>query len=99
MTDSDQGGAHTAVLDGKHGPVLSLSTQRAHRHPRHIFCTPNRDMHDDPVIMPETGPRFRRVDKVDCRADTLLLDAERRDLEEARRIDAGHAALDRRSAP
>src|SRR6516225_10280686 len=56
-------------------------------------------MNDHPIIMPKSRPRRRGVDEIDRCPHPLFLDAERRDLEESRGIDAGHPRPNWRSAP
>src|SRR6516225_10010923 len=56
-------------------------------------------MYDDAIIMPKSQPRLRRVDEIDRCPHPLFLDAERRDFEEARWIDARYPRLNWRSAP
>src|SRR5262245_29562118 len=99
MSDLYDGRARPAVLDGEDRPVLSLAEECADRQGQCGVGAPARDMNDDPIIVPKSRPRLRRVDKIDRCPHPLFLDAERRDFEEARWIDARYPRPNWRSAP
>lgn len=55
-------------------------------------------MYDHSIIVPKRRPRFGRVDEIDLDVNTLLLDPERRDLEEAGWVDTCHCSTKRRTS-
>src|SRR5262245_2734938 len=83
MADLDWCQTHASILDCEHRPVLSLSEQRAHRHCQNVTRTPDRGMHDHPVVVAKPRPKLRRIGEVDGHANPLFLDAEGRYFEES----------------
>ena len=80
------------VPDGEDSPVVTLPKERATGTVSTLSALQTRDVHDHPIVVTELRPGLGRIDEIDDRADPLLLDAERGDLEEAGRIDARHAS-------
>src|SRR6516164_6239818 len=94
MANLNRRHARTAVPNSKDSPPFATSEQRTNRHGQRVFATPHCYMYRYPIVVPETRPRFRRIDEVDRDMHTLLLDAECGNLEEPCRVDARHPRPD-----
>ena len=77
VPELDRCNARTAVRHQEDGPIAALPEQGADRNGERIVGAPDRDVDNDPVIVPKARPYFRWIDEVDRDADPLLLDAER----------------------
>jgi hypothetical protein len=79
----------------EHGPVGTVAEQRREWHLQHVLRLPQQDSRLDAVAVPERAPALRRLGNVDDDPDSLLLDAERRDLRVAVGLHAPHDAFER----
>ena len=92
--------ARPPVLDDERAPGVALAEERGAGRARDRVALPGDDVRLDAEVVAERAPLGRRRDQVDDDAHALLLDAERRDLGEAGRLDAAHARRQRlRAAP
>ncbi len=99
MSNRDNGNLCAPIVYGVDGPILPLPEKRSYRDAQCIWSAPHRDMHDDPIVVTEPRPGFRRILEIDRRTDPLFLYAQCGDLEKTCRVDSRHPALDRWSAP
>src|SRR5262245_49531226 len=91
--------ARAAVAYRIDGPVVALAEQGANRNGQHIIALPGRHMDDHAELVAQTRPAFPAAIQVDGYLHALLLDAQRRYLEKAGRIDPPDAALECRTTP
>ena len=77
------------LLRDVYRPVLALAEQCRQRHAQHVVGAPGGDLGIDPIVVAE----HCGVDRLEIEdgAHPLLVDAERRHLGEAARLDAPHA--------
>src|SRR5688572_21738639 len=86
VTDPDRCELGSASIDAIDRPPIAVTEQGSDRHLRHLGRTPERNSRPYAISVPERQPERARIGQRDDDVHALLVDAERRDLRERRRL-------------